>query len=199
MRFLSGGEKKKSQRSDLTFTSTCPVQIVMCSVGIQEEIGHFSVSSASLVWLNLYASVYKHAHISMHAQLSHCLGGKGKARAWLYHRQTTKKKKIGEAIPNLRSHQPTNTRRWADVSQFEHKKHSPPFSQHTLLTYVKGWEHTILSKMDVAAWDQSTHLLFVQLFFFSRVQRRGGDKGLWKCSASVLTVDVEDQRVSRGN
>lgn len=131
MRFLSGGEKK-SQRPDLTFTSTCPVQIVMCSVGIQEEIGHFSVSSASLVWLNLYGtlatSVYKHAHISMHAQLSHCLGGKGKARPWLYHCQSTKKK-IGEAIPNLRSHQPTNTRRWADVSQFEHKNHfSPLFS-----------------------------------------------------------------------
>lgn len=47
----------------------------------------------------------------------------------------------------------------------------PPFSQHTLLTYVKGWEHTILSKMDVAAWDQSTHLLFVQLFFSSPESR----------------------------
>lgn len=169
MRFLSGGE---SQRPDLTFTSTCPVQIVMCSVGIQEEIGHyFSVSSASLVWLNLYASVYKHAHISMHAQLPHCLGGKGKARAWLYHRQTTKKK-------NWRSHSKSqepsahqHTKVGRCVTVWTQKTFPPPFSQHTLLTYVKGWEHTILSKMDVAAWDQSTHLLFVQLFFSSPESR----------------------------
>lgn len=207
MRFLSGGGEKKSQRPDLTFTSTCPVQIVMCSVGIQEEIGHFSVSSASLVWLNLYgtlaASVYKHAHISMHAQLSHCLGGKGKARAWLYHCQSTKKKIKKNWRSHSKSQEPSahqHTKVGWCVTVWTQKPFSPPFSQHTLLTCVKGWEHTILSKMDVAAWDQSTHLLFVQLFSFPFFQspeawrRQGALKMFCKCPNSRCGRSKSKQR-----
>lgn len=76
----------------------------------------------------------------------------------------------------------------------------PLFSQHTLLTYVKGWEHTILSKMDVAAWDQSTHLLFVQLFFFPFFQspeawrRQGALKMLSKCLNSRCGRSKSKQR-----
>lgn len=75
----------------------------------------------------------------------------------------------------------------------------PPFSQHTLLTYVKGWEHTILSKMDVAAWDQSTHLLFVQLFFFffqspEAWRRQGALKMFCKCPDSRCGRSKSEQR-----
>lgn len=171
----------------------------MCSVGIQEEIGHFSVSSASLVWLNLYASVYKHAHISMHAQLSHCLGGKGKAWAWLYHRQTTKKK-------NWRSHSKSqepsahqHTKVGRCVTVWTQKTFPPPlFSTYFVnLCQRLGTYHSFKNGCGGLGSEHTS--VVCTAIFFSRVQRRGGDKGLWKCSASVLTVDVEDQRVSRGN
>lgn len=171
----------------------------MCSVGIQEEIGHFSVSSASLVWLNLYASVYKHAHISMHAQLSHCLGGKGKARAWLYHRQTTKKKKIGEAIPNLRSHQPTNTRRWADVSQFEHKKNIPPlFSTYFVnLCQRLGTYHSFKNGCGGLGSEHTSVVCTAIFFFFQSPEawrRQGALKMFCKCPNSRCGRSKSKQR-----
>ena len=91
-------------------------------------------------------------------------------------------------------HQHASTWKWTDDTQ--PKDHQCSFRIPPLLkSYIRrlGTCHSL--EMEVGAWDQSAHLLFVQLFLFPRVSRTGP----WRWSLSALALDERSKNKQIGS
>lgn len=126
-------------------------------------------------------SEYKHAHTKTRLLTCHSVTV-GRAIGMIVSLLPPLKESLNKSLRrNLGWEVSISTWRWAEAEQ---KTTNVSFRISALLSYVKGLGTYHSLKMEVVAWDQSAHLLFVQLFF-PRVLRSGREKGalkaLYKC------------------